>query len=61
MWQTLPAQLFEENKKFIYSSIKHGARAKDFEITIQWLVDAGLVYIGNSCTISYKFNEKLCK
>ena len=44
VWQTLPSQLFKENKKFIYGSIKHGARAKDFEIAIQWLVDAGLVY-----------------
>lgn len=44
VWQTLPSQLFKENKKFIYGSIKHGARAKDFELAIQWLVDAGLVY-----------------
>lgn len=44
VWQTLPSQLFKENKKFIYGSLKHGARAKDFEIAIQWLVDAGLVY-----------------
>ena len=44
VWQTLPSQLFKENKKFIYGSMKHGARAKDFEIAIQWLADAGLVY-----------------
>ena len=44
VWQTLPSQLFKENKKFIYGSLKPGARAKDFEIAIQWLVDAGLVY-----------------
>ena len=44
VWQTLPSQLFKENKKFIYGSLKHGARAKDFETAIQWLVDAGLVY-----------------
>ena len=44
VWQTLPSQLFKENKKFIYGSLKHGARAKDFEIAIQCLVDAGLVY-----------------
>ena len=44
VWQTLPSQLFKENKKFIYGSLKLGARAKDFEIAIQWLVDAGLVY-----------------
>lgn len=44
VWQTLPSQLFKENKKFIYGSLKAGARAKDFEIAIQWLVDAGLIY-----------------
>jgi len=35
--------LAKENKKFIYGSLKPGARAKDFELAIQWLVDAGLV------------------
>lgn len=44
VWQTIPAQLFKENKKFIYGAIRKGARAKDFEIAIQWLCDAGLVY-----------------
>lgn len=44
VWQTLPSQLFKENKKFIYGSLRQGARAKDFEIAIQWLADAGLVY-----------------
>lgn len=41
--QSLPAQLARENKKFIYGAIKHGARAADFELAIQWLVDAGIV------------------
>ena len=44
VWQTIPSQLFKENKKFIYGSVRKGARAKDFEIAIQWLVDAGLAY-----------------
>lgn len=44
VWQTIPAQLFRENKKFIYGAVCKGARAKDFEIAIQWLCDAGLVY-----------------
>lgn len=44
VWQTIPAQLFKENKKFIYGAVRKGARAKDFEIAIQWLCDAGLVY-----------------
>ena len=44
VWQSIPAQLARENKKFIYGAIRKGARAKDFEIAIQWLVDAGLVH-----------------
>ena len=41
--QSLPSQLAKENKKFIYSAIRKGARAAEFEIAIQWLVDAGIV------------------
>lgn len=41
---SLPSQLARENRKFIYSAIKKGARAAEFEIAIQWLVDAGIVY-----------------
>lgn len=44
VWDAVPAQLAKENKKFIYSAIKKGGRAKEFENAIQWLVDAGLVY-----------------
>lgn len=44
VWQTIPAQLFRENKKFIFGAVHKGARAKDFEIAIQWLCDAGLAY-----------------
>lgn len=44
VWQSIPSQLAKENKKFIYGAVKAGSRAKDFEIAIQWLVDAGLVY-----------------
>lgn len=41
---SLPSQLTKENKKFIYGVAKKGSRANDFELAIQWLVDAGLVY-----------------
>ena len=44
VWQSVPEQLARENKKFIYGTVRKGARAKEFEIAIQWLVDAGLVY-----------------
>ncbi|HMS66763.1 MAG TPA: ATP-binding protein [Saprospiraceae bacterium] len=43
IWHSLMSQLAKENKKFIYGQIKNGARAKDFEAAINWLVDAGLV------------------
>lgn len=43
-WQSLPMQLAKENKKFFFGQIKEGARQKDFEKAIQWLVDAGVVY-----------------
>lgn len=41
---SLPSQLAKENKRFIYGAAKKGGRAADFELAIQWLVDAGLVY-----------------
>ena len=44
VWKSVPSQLAKENKKFIYSVLRKGARAAAFEVAIQWLVDAGLVY-----------------
>ncbi|MDR2557068.1 MAG: ATP-binding protein [Bacteroidales bacterium] len=44
VWDSMPSQLSKENKKFIYGVIKEGARAKDFELAIQWLTDAGLLH-----------------
>ncbi len=44
VFQSIPAQLAKDNKKFIFGALKKGARAGDFERAIQWLVDAGLVY-----------------
>jgi predicted AAA+ superfamily ATPase len=44
LWNSIPAQLAKENKKFIYGLIKHGARAKDFEIALAWLQDCGLIH-----------------
>jgi predicted AAA+ superfamily ATPase len=43
VWQNIPAQLSKENKKFVYGVMKEGARAKDFELAIQWLVDSGIL------------------
>lgn len=44
VWQSILGQLSKENKKFVYGVLKKGGRAKEFELAIQWLVDAGLVY-----------------
>lgn len=44
VWNSITSQLAKENKKFIYGVVKKGARAKDFEDAIQWLVNAGLIH-----------------
>jgi hypothetical protein len=49
VWNSIPGQLAKENKKFIYGAVRKGARAKDFEMAIQWLVDAGLVMKLSRC------------
>lgn len=43
IWESIPAQLAKENKKFIYGVIREGARAKDFELAIMWLTECGLL------------------
>lgn len=47
VWKSIPAQLAKENKKFMYGVIKQGARAKEFELAIQWIVDCGLLHLCN--------------
>lgn len=43
IWRSIPSQLAKENKKFIYKVVKEGARAREYEDALQWLVDANLV------------------
>lgn len=43
LWESLPAQLGRENKKFMYTVARKGARARDYEDALRWLLDAGLV------------------
>ncbi|SEJ43020.1 hypothetical protein SAMN04487995_4681 [Dyadobacter koreensis] len=50
LWQSIPAQLAKENKKFIYGIIKEGARAKEYELAMSWLIDCGLIYKVNRIT-----------
>ena len=44
IWKSIPSQLARENKKFIYKVVKEGARAREYENALQWLVDARLVH-----------------
>ena len=44
LWRNIPAQLAKENRKFIYSALKGGARAREYETALQWLDDAGMVH-----------------
>jgi len=44
LWQSIPAQLAKENKKFVYGMIKEGARARAYELAMSWLIDSGLIY-----------------
>ena len=44
IWQSIPEQLAKEQRKFVWGALRDGARAKDFEIALQWLEDAGLVH-----------------
>ena len=44
VWNSIPGQLAKENRKFIYGMLREGARAKEFELAIQWLLDCGLIH-----------------
>ncbi len=44
LWNSIPAQLAKENKKFIYGAVKPGSRAKDYELALSWLIDCGLIH-----------------
>lgn len=44
LWNSIPAQLSKENRKFIYGIVKEGARAREYETALQWLSDGGLIH-----------------
>lgn len=50
LWNSVPTQLARENKKFIYGLVREGARAREYEVAITWLMDVGLVYKVNRVT-----------
>lgn len=44
IWNSIPSQLAKENKKFLYQTVKDGARAREYEDALNWLNDANLIY-----------------
>ncbi|MDE3212261.1 MAG: ATP-binding protein, partial [Bacteroidota bacterium] len=50
LWNSIPSQLARENRKFIYGQLREGARAKDYELALQWLLDCGLIHKVNRAT-----------
>lgn len=50
LWDAIPGQLAKENRRFIYSAVRSGARARDFEVAIQWLADSSLINKVNRVT-----------
>lgn len=62
VFDSIPSQLAKENKKFLFNIIKKGARAKEYELAIQWLIDCGIVYKVNrvrDVQLPFKFYEDL--
>jgi uncharacterized protein len=49
IWDSIPSQLAKENKKFIFQALKSGARARDYEFSLEWLIKSGLCYKVNLC------------
>lgn len=43
VFESLPVQFAKASEKFVYGVVKEGARARDYELAIEWLVDAGIV------------------
>lgn len=44
IWDAIPSQIARDNNKFIFSHVKKGARAKDLEDALEWIVNAGIAY-----------------
>lgn len=44
LWASIPSQLARDNKKFLYQSVRTGARSREYEDALLWLSHAGLVH-----------------
>jgi len=51
IWDSAPAQLAKENKRFLYSDMKQGSRGREYEIALQWLKDSGLLFMLNRVSL----------
>lgn len=50
LWQSIPAQLARENRKFVYGVARAGARAREYELALAWLLDSGLIHKVHAAT-----------
>ena len=48
IWESIPKHLARENKKFVFSAIRKGARAREYENAFKWLEDTGLIHLANA-------------
>jgi len=58
IFESLPAQFAKKNDKFLYGTIKSGARAREYELAIEWLLDAGIVRRVNNVKVGNKIPLK---
>lgn len=50
VWRSVPSQLSRENKKFVFGLVREGARAREYEMALQWMYDAGILHQVNGVT-----------
>lgn len=50
VWRSIPSQLSRENKKFVFGLVREGARAREYEVALQWMFDAGILHQVNGVT-----------
>jgi predicted AAA+ superfamily ATPase len=58
VFESLPAQFAKKNDKFLYGTVKTGARAREYELAIEWLLDAGIVRRVNNVKVGDKIPLK---
>ncbi len=58
VFDSLPAQFAKKNDKFLYGTVKSGARAREYEMAIEWLIDAGIIHRVNQVSCGNKIPLK---